>query len=149
MDERATWARADFALIECEHHKAFDGLVEEIVVFRCNILEEDVRRLAAEFQRNRDEILAGILHDQSTRRRFAGEGDLGDARAGCERFACLKTKTIDDIDHTGGKRSPIRSMSTRIDAGVCSAGFSTTQLPAARAGASFGRHEKRKFHGMI
>ena len=37
----------------------------------------------------------------------------------------------------GGSRSPISSISTRIDAGVCSAGLRTTQLPAASAGASF------------
>ena len=37
-----------------------------------------------------------------------------------------------------------------IAAGVCSAGFSTTQLPAASAGASF-QHaiSSGKFHGMI
>ena len=41
-------------------------------------------------------------------------------------------------------------MNTWIDAGVCSAGFSTTQLPAARAGASFQTAMSRgKFQGMI
>ena len=33
--------------------------------------------------------------------------------------------------------------------GVVSAGFSTTQLPAPIAGASFRRHQDGKFHGMI
>ncbi|MCY1223383.1 hypothetical protein D9M72_355070 [compost metagenome] len=42
------------------------------------------------------------------------------------------------------------SASTMIDSGVCSAGFSTTQLPAARAGASFqAAISSGKFHGMI
>ena len=36
-----------------------------------------------------------------------------------------------------GKRSPISSIKTLIDAGVCSAGFNTTQLPAPKAGANF------------
>lgn len=37
-----------------------------------------------------------------------------------------------------------------IEAGVCSAGFSTTQLPAASAGASFHTAiSSGKFHGMI
>ncbi len=42
------------------------------------------------------------------------------------------------------------SISTRIEAGVCSAGLSTTQLPAASAGDSF-QHaiSSGKFHGMI
>ena len=49
-----------------------------------------------------------------------------------------------------GSRSPISSASTRIEAGVCSAGLSTTALPAARAGASFHVAMRMgKFHGMI
>ncbi|MCY1540680.1 hypothetical protein D9M68_763330 [compost metagenome] len=50
----------------------------------------------------------------------------------------------------GGSRSPMTSISTRIDTGVCSAGLSTTQLPAASAGASFHTAMRiGKFHGMI
>ncbi len=42
------------------------------------------------------------------------------------------------------------SISTRIEAGVCSAGLSTTQLPAASAGASFHVAIRMgKFQGMI
>ena len=42
------------------------------------------------------------------------------------------------------------SISTRIEAGVCSAGFITTVLPAASAGASFHvAMSSGKFHGMI
>ena len=42
------------------------------------------------------------------------------------------------------------SIRKRIDAGVCSAGLSTTQLPAASAGASFHVAMRiGKFHGMI
>ena len=49
-----------------------------------------------------------------------------------------------------GSRSPISSISTMIAAGVCSAGFITTQLPAASAGASFQAAIRiEKFHGMI
>ena len=59
-------------------------------------------------------------------------------------------KPLTTLSTPGGRRSPIRSMSTIIDIGVCSAGFNTTQLPAASAGASF--HEAMrigKFQGMI
>ena len=49
-----------------------------------------------------------------------------------------------------GKRSPIISIITMIDAGVCSAGFNTTQLPAANAGASFQvAISNGKFQGII
>ncbi|MNG08154.1 hypothetical protein D3C84_914910 [compost metagenome] len=50
----------------------------------------------------------------------------------------------------GGSRSPMISASTMIDSGVCSAGLSTTQLPAASAGASFqAAISSGKFQGMI
>ncbi|MNR36230.1 hypothetical protein D3C85_1541280 [compost metagenome] len=49
-----------------------------------------------------------------------------------------------------GRMSWISSASSRIEAGVCSAGFSTMQLPAARAGAIFHAAIRMgKFHGMI
>ncbi|MNO31523.1 hypothetical protein D3C76_214980 [compost metagenome] len=49
-----------------------------------------------------------------------------------------------------GSRSAISSAKMVIDSGVCSAGLSTTQLPAARAGASFQAAIRiGKFHGMI
>ncbi|SHY20634.1 Uncharacterised protein [Mycobacteroides abscessus subsp. abscessus] len=50
----------------------------------------------------------------------------------------------------GGNRSPMSENRWRIDAGVCSAGLSTTVFPAARAGASFQLAiSSGKFHGMI
>jgi hypothetical protein len=49
-----------------------------------------------------------------------------------------------------GNRSAINSITTRMPSGVCSAGLSTTQLPAASAGASFQVAIRiGKFHGMI
>ncbi len=59
-------------------------------------------------------------------------------------------KPLTTLTTPGGSRSPISSISTRIDTGVCSAGLSTTQLPAASAGASFHTAiSSGKFHGMI
>ncbi len=59
-------------------------------------------------------------------------------------------KPLTMLSTPGGSRSPISSISTWIDAGVCSAGFSTTALPAASAGASFQVAIRiGKFHGMI
>ena len=59
-------------------------------------------------------------------------------------------KPLTTFTTPGGSRSPITDMRNRIDAGVCSAGLSTTQLPAARAGASFHTAMRTgKFHGMI
>ena len=57
LDQRAARAGADLALVEREHDEAFDRLVEEVVVLGRDVVEEDVRRLAAELQRHRDEVL--------------------------------------------------------------------------------------------
>jgi hypothetical protein len=54
FDQRARRAGAHLALVEREHHEAFDRLIEEVVVFGCNVGEENVRRLAAEFERHRE-----------------------------------------------------------------------------------------------
>ncbi|MNL62286.1 hypothetical protein D3C87_1862950 [compost metagenome] len=49
-----------------------------------------------------------------------------------------------------GSKSPIISIKTRIDVGVLSAGFRTTQLPAANAGANFHTAIRiGKFQGII
>ena len=49
-----------------------------------------------------------------------------------------------------GNSSPITSNNFRIETGVCSAGFNTTQLPATSAGASFqAAISNGKFQGII
>ena len=59
-------------------------------------------------------------------------------------------KPLTMLSTPAGSRSPISSISFRIDHGVCSAGLRTTQLPAASAGASFQTAIRiGKFHGMI
>lgn len=61
-----------------------------------------------------------------------------------------RPKPLTMLSTPGGKRSPMISAQTMIEAGVCSAGFSTTQLPAASAGASFQQAiSSGKFQGMI
>jgi len=59
-------------------------------------------------------------------------------------------KPLTTLRTPGGSRSAITSITLRMEAGVCSAGLSTTQFPAARAGASFHAAIKiGKFQGMI
>ena len=59
-------------------------------------------------------------------------------------------KPLTTLSTPGGSRSAISSISSMIDAGVCSAGLSTTALPAASAGASFQVAIRiGKFQGMI
>ena len=68
-----------------------------------------------------------------------------------ERRARLDAEAVDDVDDTGRQQvaDDLEEEQDRL-AGVCSAGLSTTQLPAARAGASFHVAMRiGKFHGMI
>jgi hypothetical protein len=59
-------------------------------------------------------------------------------------------KPLTTFTTPGGISSPISSINTMIEAGVCSAGLRTTQFPAARAGANFQAAINRgKFQGMI
>ncbi len=130
--------------------EAFEALVEEGVVFAHDVFEEDVGALAAELERDRDEVLRGVLHDEAAGGGFAGEGDLFDARAGGEGLACLKAEAVDDVEDAGGQDVFDQPIRTRMESGVCSAGLRTMQLPAARAGASFQVAMRMgKFHGMI
>ena len=59
-------------------------------------------------------------------------------------------KPLTTLSTPSGRMSPITSMSAMMPMGVCSAGFNTTQLPAASAGASFqAAMSSGKFQGMI
>ena len=61
-----------------------------------------------------------------------------------------RPKPLTTLSTPGGRMSAIISARTRMPSGVCSAGFSTTQLPAASAGASFHTAiSNGKFQGMI
>ncbi len=59
-------------------------------------------------------------------------------------------KPLTTLRTPAGNKSAISSTTLRMDQGVCSAGLRMTQLPAARAGASFHVAMRMgKFHGMI
>ena len=59
-------------------------------------------------------------------------------------------KPLTILSTPGGKISWMSSATNKIPTGVCSAGLITTQLPAAKAGASFHAAIKiGKFHGII
>ncbi|CAB4705895.1 unannotated protein [freshwater metagenome] len=65
-------------------------------------------------------------------------------------FPASTPKPLTILTTPSGSRSLMRSIKNIIETGVCSAGFRTTQLPAARAGASFQTAIKiGKFHGII
>ena len=123
LDQRALRARAHLALVEREHREAFERLVEEVIVVAHHVGEEDVRRLAAELERHRDDVLRCILHDEPAGRRLAGEGDLGDARLDASGLPASRPKPLTMFSTPGGRMSRISSANTSSDSGVCSAGL--------------------------
>ena len=65
-------------------------------------------------------------------------------------FPASTPKPLMMLSTPGGSKSAISSATTRMLIGVCSAGLSTTQLPAASAGESFQAAIRTgKFQGMI
>src|SRR5690606_15511753 len=79
-------------------------LVVELVVGLRDVVEEDVRALAAELQRHGDDVGACVLHDQAAGRGLTGERDLADAVAGGQRLTGLDAEAVDDVQHTGGQQ---------------------------------------------
>ncbi len=104
LDQHAAGAGADLALVQREHGEAFQRLVEEGVVGAHHILEEDVGALAAQLQRDRDDVLAGVLHDEPAGGGLAREGDLRDAVAGRQRLAGLQAEAVDHVQHARGQQ---------------------------------------------
>ena len=98
LNQRAARACANLALVQGEHREPFERLVEEVVVVLGHVGEEDVRRLAAEFERYRDEVVGGVLHDEPPRRRLTRESDLGDPLALRERLSSLDAEAVDHVD---------------------------------------------------
>jgi ParB family chromosome partitioning protein len=63
-----------------------------------DVFEEDVRRLAAQFHGGRNDVLGGACM-MCAPTGGAGEGDLGDALAGGQRFAGFAAEALDDVQH--------------------------------------------------
>ena len=101
LDQRARGAGADFALVEGEQREAFERLVEKVVVVVHHVGEEDVRRLAAQLQRRRDQVVGGVMGDHAAGGGRAGEGDLGDALAAGQGLAGFGAEAVDDVQHAG------------------------------------------------
>ena len=67
------------------------------------VVEDDVGRLAAQFERDLLQIAGGGLHDQLADFGRAGEGNLVDVRMGGQRRARRLAVARDDVDHAVGE----------------------------------------------
>jgi len=72
LHQRARRTGADFALVQREHGETFERLVEEVVVLGHHVGEENVGRLAAELECDRDQVVGlgvlGYIYYQHTHR---------------------------------------------------------------------------------
>ncbi len=144
LHEQARAGAADVTLVEEDAvDDALDSLVERGVV------EDDVRGLAAELE---GDPLVGAGHglgDRASHLGRAGERHLVDVRVGDQRAAGVAAPVT--MFTTPAGRSACWQISANSSAvsGVVSAGFSTTVLPQASAGAIFQASiSSGKFHGM-
>ena len=144
LHEEPRAGAADVALVEVDAvDDPLDRLVERAVV------EDDVRRLAAELER---QLLAGAGEpplDRLADLGRAGERDLVDV--GVDERGARAAVAGDDVDDARRQLGLAQtSQKSSAVSGVVSAGFSTTVFPAASAGAIFHASiSSGKFHGMI
>ncbi|EJZ06057.1 hypothetical protein MFORT_28624 [Mycolicibacterium fortuitum subsp. fortuitum DSM 46621 = ATCC 6841 = JCM 6387] len=104
LDQRPRRAGAHLTLVQGEHGEPFQGFVLEVIGSCQHIGEEDVGALAAQLEGHRDEVLAGVLHDQPARGGLTGEGDLGDPVARSQRLTALDTEPVDHVHHARGQQ---------------------------------------------
>jgi hypothetical protein len=101
------------------------------------VVEDDLRRLAAQFQHALHRVLRRRLLHQRADLVGAGEGDEVDAGMRGQRGARLLAQAGDDVERALGQPGRGASSATRsADRLVSSAGFSTVALPIASAGAT-------------
>ncbi len=112
--------------------------------------EEDVRRLAAQLNGGRNDVLGRAMHDVRAHRGRAGEGDLGDALAGGQGFAGFFAETVDHVQHA--RRQQVaddfhqhvdaqRGLLGRLEHHAVAGGQGRASFQAAISSG--------KFHGMI
>ena len=127
-------------------HRAFDGRVD------VGIVEHDERRVAAEFERELLDRVGALPHQRAADFGRAGEGELAHDRASASsRRRSCEAEPVSTASRPLG--TPARSASSAnasAENGVCVAGFTTIEQPAASAGPALRVSiAVGKFHGVI
>ena len=102
------------------------------------VVEDDERRLAAEFEMDALEVRRGELLDRPARLRVAGQRDEIDVLVSCHRGAHDVPAARDDVEDAVRQPGLLRQFGQQIVvSGVAAAGFRTTEFPAESAGPTF------------
>src|SRR5205823_379597 len=114
------------------------------------IVEDDSRRLAAEFQRATRDALAAERGDPPSGDCGTREGDLVDVRVSDEVLGCLALRR-DHVEDARRKTGPLARFRSRYpDPGASGEDLTTTVQPASRAGATlFVVSPGAPFHGTM
>ncbi len=124
-------------MVEREQHQTFDGFVQEAVVFVHHVFKEDVGGLAAQFQRGGNQVVGSGLGNHAACGGGAGEGDFGDALAGCQRHTGFAAIAVDDVEHTSRQQIGNQiHQNQNADGGVFS-GFEHHTVTSAQGGGQF------------
>ena len=125
--------------------RALHGIVD------VGVGEDDVRRLAAELERDVLDALRRGRVDRGAGRIAAGEGDLGDRGCSTRAAPISEPKPVTVLITPSGKPASLTSsIRASVEQDVNSDGLMTMVLPAASAGASFQvRSSRGEFHGVI
>lgn len=99
LHQGARWAGAHFALVEERQHQAFGSFFDECRFRFHDVGEEDIRRLAAQLNGRRNDVLGRRVHDVRAHRGRTGEGDLGDTLAGRQGFAGFLAETVHNVQY--------------------------------------------------
>ena len=113
--------------------------------------EDHERRVAAQLEARALAVLGAAPRQQPPGGHRARERELADLRSAREHLADRGGIAADEVQHAGRKPAASKiSNSSTAESGVCSAGLSTTVLPAATAGASLRvTIELGKFQGVM
>ena len=150
VDDDALGRHADLALVdEGAEDRGVDRRVE------VGVVEHDQRRLAAEFEQHRLQMLGGELGDDPADLRRAGEVDAPDGRMGDQRLDDLRRvgrRVGDDVDDALGEAGVVQHLARSADAspGRLPTTAGSTVLPQA-SGAAIARTPRMTgaFHGAM
>ncbi|MNH12764.1 hypothetical protein D3C79_723150 [compost metagenome] len=99
LNQSSRWAGAHFALVEERQHQAFGGFFNKTGLSLHDVFKEDIRRLAAQLYRRRNDVLGSTFHDVRAHWGRTGESDLGNALAGGQCLTGFTAETMHDIEH--------------------------------------------------
>ena len=100
MNQRTRWTGTDLALVQSEHRKALNTLLQEVIIFIHDVLEEDRWGLTAQLQGHWNDALGGALVNHLADWGGTGKRNLLDTLIRGQRRTGFLTQAVDDVENT-------------------------------------------------